>query len=79
MWWIKIQEQYLRRGIPAHSRPPAWGPRARNKYPQLLAIKAGTESVEEDAKAPAVPLKEATHALTYSDSLPLSSRIRVAA
>ena len=82
VWRIKIQEGYLRsEKSQPHTRPHS--PRFQwleDKSPQLLAAKTNRGSVSGKLlESQAVSLKELTHGLSHSDSLPLSSSNRIAA
>ena len=76
MRWIKIQEGYLGVRSPSPTPgPPAQGSRDRKVHFHNFWLRkaAGIELVEETSGAQTVPLKEPTHEVIYSDSLPLSS------
>ena len=60
-----------------HTRPPAQGSYA--KTTSGCKNQQGLSWWKKLLEAQAVPLKEPTHRLTYSDSLPLGSSTRVAA
>ena len=69
------------RGGQPHDRPPAQGSSARKISPHNFWLKkpAGIELWKKFLEPQAVPLKEPTHGLTYSDLLLLNSSIGVAA
>ena len=68
-------------GVPDTPVPPAQCSSARkiSLHNFWLQKPEGVLSVEETSEPQAVPLKEPTYGLTYSDSLLLSSSTRVAA
>ena len=69
---VKIWEQYLgSKESQTHTTPPAQDSSARYISPHNFWLQL--------LKPQAIPLKEPTHGLTYSDSLPLSSSTGVAA
>ena len=73
--WIKIQEQYLRNEeSQPHTRPLSPGFQYQEGKSQNFWLQnpAGIESGEKLMESKAVPLKEHTHRLTYSDTLSLS-------
>ena len=78
----KTQEGYLRSkdSQPHTGLPSPEFQCQEDKSPQLLvANQQGLSQWKKLLEPQAVPLKEPTHELTYTDSLPLSSSTRIAA
>ena len=82
MWRVKIQEVYVESEEPQpHTRPPSPGFLCQEISPHNSGCKnqQGVNCWKKLLEPQAFPLKKPTHELTYLESLPLSSRTKVAA